>query len=471
MRTFTGLAAAAVALLACSDPSNTASLVRITPETAAVPLGGTLQLQAQALDMAGAEIADAQFSWSTSDPDVFSVSNSGLVTANTEGSAVITATADDVSGTAQLSVALPLTEISVGSFTACGLKPSGAAYCWGLNAGTGTTDLLPVAVPGGLTLSHVSAGALHACGVTPSGAAYCWGDNSIGQLGAGITPSATCRLTELVRVEACPIPVLVAGGLTFATLSAGGAHTCGILVSGEAFCRGHNNWAQLGAAGDNSCGAPCSAVPAAVRGGLTFAEISAGRAHTCAVTTEGAAYCWGINDLGELGIGEIGGRADIPTAVTGGLVFTSVEAGYDQTCGVVAGGIGMCWGSNDYGALGNGDQGTREGSPTPISGGLTFTSISAGARVGCGVVAGGAGYCWGQNSQGTLGTGNLADSHVPVPIAGGLTFRSISVGNNLTACGVAASSEIGYCWGRLGTTGYVAPGIGFPTPREVAGPP
>jgi alpha-tubulin suppressor-like RCC1 family protein len=158
----------------------------------------------------------------------------------TEGSAVITATADGVSGTAQLSVALPLTEISAGSFTACGLKPSGAAYCWGLNAGTGTTDLFPVAVPVGLTFSHISAGDLHVCGVTTAGAAYCWGDNSIGQPGAGMTPSATCRLTQLVRVEACPTPVPVAGGLTFATLSAGGAHTCGILVSGEAFCWGHN---------------------------------------------------------------------------------------------------------------------------------------------------------------------------------------------------------------------------------------
>jgi hypothetical protein len=454
-------------IVGCNDPPNAASL-RVTPSTAVVPLGTTLQLDAVALDGGGNAILDARFTWSSSDPSVLSISGTGLVTAETEGSATITATADGVSGMAQLSVSPPFTEISVGSYTACGLKPSGAAYCWGLNAGTGTTDLIPVAVPGGLTFTHITAGDLHACGVTTSGAAYCWGDNSIGQLGAGMMPSATCRLTPLVLVEACPDPVPVAGSLTFTTLSAGRAHTCGILASGEAFCWGHNNWAQLGAAGDDSCGQPCSTVPTAVRGGLTFAQISAGQSHTCATTTEGAAYCWGINVLGELGIGVIGGRADVPTAVAGNLVFTSVEAGYEHTCGVVAGGGGMCWGSNDYGALGNGAQGTKEGSPTPISGGLTFASISTGARVSCGVVVGGVGYCWGQNMEGTLGSGDLQDSSVPVPVFGGLTFRSISVSNNLTACGVT-DSNVGYCWGHPRTAGSNAPGNYIDRPRIVGG--
>jgi hypothetical protein len=454
-------------LFACSDPSQIDS-VRVTPDIAVVPLGGTLQLSAAALDRSGAAFPGVVFTWTSSDPSVLSVSDAGLVTAESEGSELITASAEGLDGTAQVSVSPPVTEISVGGFTACGLRPSGAAYCWGLNAGTGTREPIPVAVPGGLTFSQVTAGNLHACGITATGAAYCWGDNSLGQLGAGLTPSPTCGPTDVVPIEACPDPVPVAGGRAFASLSAGAAHTCGILVSGEAFCWGYNNWVQLGAVGDDSCTQPCSPVPVAVRGDLTFAEISAGQSHSCAVTTAGTAYCWGINDLGQLGIGESGGRADTPTAVAGGLVFTSVRAGYAHTCGVISGGGGMCWGSNDYGALGNGGEGAAASSPTPISGGLTFTSISAGARVSCGIVVGGAGYCWGQNSQGTLGTADLVDSDVPVPIFGGLTFTSISVSNNLTVCGVT-DSETGYCWGHPRAAGSNAPGNYIDRPRLIGG--
>ncbi|HVO35011.1 MAG TPA: hypothetical protein VMT21_05565, partial [Gemmatimonadales bacterium] len=41
--------------------------------------------------------------------------------------------------------------------------------------------------------------------------------------------------------------------------------------------------------------------PVAVAGGLTFASLTAGRYHTCGLTRGGAAYCWGYNYYGELG--------------------------------------------------------------------------------------------------------------------------------------------------------------------------
>jgi hypothetical protein len=447
-------------LVGCSAPHNAAS-VTITPATVVLPVGTSFQLQAVALEADGDPILDSRITWSSSNPSAISVSDAGLITAVSHGSAVITASVDGVSANVDAAVAPEFSQISSNGM-ACGLSVSGAPSCWGYEP--------PELVPGGLTFTQLTAGGSpnitgagrHACGITSSGAAYCWGHNALGQLGIGLNPG--CGPSRY-----CSTPMPVAGGLTFVSLSAGDAHTCGIVESGEAYCWGYNNWAQLGAAGDDSCGQPCGPVPLPVRGGLTFAQITAGSRHTCGVTTDGAAYCWGINELGQLGSGEVGGRADVPTPVVGGLTFSTVEAGWEHTCGVTVGGGGWCWGSGDYGALGNGTSNTREGIPVQISGSLTLSSISTGGRVSCAVTTTGAGYCWGQGSQGTLGNATFQDSNVPVPVFGGLTFRSISVSNTpITACGLT-DSNVGYCWGHTSGAGSNAPGLAIDRPRLIGG--
>jgi alpha-tubulin suppressor-like RCC1 family protein len=75
--------------------------------------------------------------------------------------------------------------------------------------------------------------------------------------------------------------------------------------------------------------------------------------HTCGVTTAGAAYCWGLNNFGQLGDNSTTNRTS-PVAVTGGLSFAAVSAGGQHTCGVTTAGTAYCWGSNSSGQLGNG---------------------------------------------------------------------------------------------------------------------
>jgi alpha-tubulin suppressor-like RCC1 family protein len=115
-------------------------------------------------------------------------------------------------------------------------------------------------------------------------------------------------------------------------------------------------------------------------------------------------------------------------------------------------GHAYCWGTNSWGQLGNGTNADNN-VPVPVSGGLTFKSISAGSAHGCGVTTVGDGYCWGAGSLGRLGTGTNADSNVPVPVSGSLTFKSVSTGSNYS-CGVTTAAD-GYCWGdgRFGALG------------------
>jgi Regulator of chromosome condensation (RCC1) repeat len=145
-----------------------------------------------------------------------------------------------------------------------------------LGDGTTTERDSPVTIAGGLTFAAVSTGGDrsgngHACGLT--GAAYCWGANETGQPGTGT-----------YGYSSSPIPIPVAGGLTFTAVAVGSnepgyaglAHTCGVTTAGAAYCWGLNGNGQLGVGtttGPQMCviGDPCSTMPVAVLGGLGFA--------------------------------------------------------------------------------------------------------------------------------------------------------------------------------------------------------
>lgn len=295
-------------------------------------------------------------------------------------------------------------QLSAGVAHTCGITTDDRAYCWGYNGvgalgdGTTTIRLAPVAVSGGRTFRQITAGGA-TCGLATDNVLYCWGGNTYGEVGDGTT---TNRL----------VPTLVAGGRKYRQVSAGGSHTCALTTADEAFCWGRNTVGQVGDGTD----AVLRRRPVRVAGGFPFRQIDAGGVHTCAVTAEKAAYCWGWGHLGQIGDGKVLSRY-APRAVRGGHAFVRVAAGNEHTCGETTTNQVYCWGSNGYGEAGNGNTAPTL-VPSAATGGLSFAQVSAGDRFTCGRTAADLAYCWGDNHSGQLGDGTQEDRLTPTPVVG-----------------------------------------------------
>ena len=236
------------------------------------------------------------------------------------------------------------------------------------------------------------------------------------------------------------------------SVSVGGFHACALSGDGAVYCWGLNGTGQLGDQTLNN-----RSVPVRVAAGdLTFASVTAGGGHTCALTATGEAHCWGANFEGQLGDGDLFGQRASPVRVMGDLQFDVLSAGGTHTCGVTIGGEAYCWGSETSGQLGNGVSGpSATGVPQALQGDLSFTSISAGATHACGVTQGGAAYCWGAGLSGQLGNGATGSAAVPTAVAGDLVFTEVSAGGEHT-CGITQVGD-GYCWGD-GASGQLGNG-------------
>jgi alpha-tubulin suppressor-like RCC1 family protein len=322
-------------------------------------------------------------------------------------------------------------------------------YCWGRNTngelGDGTLVASHLAVevpfewPGGAAVSHVAVGDDHTCATTSVAELYCWGSDSSGQLGIG---SQGGRRTS---------PVLVGNGMLFVGVSAGRAHTCAITVPApetHIYCWGANEHGQLG----DGTNEPRS-VPVLVAGGMAFSSVTARMDHTCGVATTGVPYCWGDNALGQLGDGSTTQR-NSPEAVEGGHAFLAVSTGSNHTCGVTAGAKAYCWGENSHGELGDGTT-TGRTVPVMVAAEVGFAGITAGTEFSCALGTNQALYCWGRNLEGQLGIGTFTDQPTPQPVSGNLNPTGITAGYQY-ACATTFDLHA-YCWGS-NTSGKLGDG-------------
>lgn len=333
--------------------------------------------------------------------------------------------------------------LAIGDGFSCALDHTGMPSCWGagsqgqLGNNAATASATPVRVSGGPYKKLTASGAT-VCGLRSDGTVDCW----------GVAPPGCCGQKSLDVFA----PVRVVTSVRFSDLVVGFNAACGIDEGSTAYCFGNE---LDGSFGDGQRVTELSVPMTPVAGNHKFASVSLGGVNGCGIDTEGSAWCWGDNIVGELGTGESSEVPDsVPVPVSGGLRFTSLSAGAFYACGVTTGGIAVCWGNNIAGQLGDAME-TNSNIPVPVLRGPFVQLFTAQKHLNfadtCGLDSNGSASCWGLNDYNQLGNTlpgfcfGLSCDPTPTAVPGRLSFLTLSLGVRHT-CGMVSDGHV-YCWG------------------------
>ena len=260
----------------------------------------------------------------------------------------------------------------------------------------------------------IRAGEGHTCGLTGTGKVYCWGLNNYGQLGNGTTTSST--LPVLVDTSG------ISPYLRFSQIAVGFYNTCALSSEGAVYCWGYDGWGTVGdggAAVNATTPTPVSTVN--MTGTTTFKYIGGSTSyHMCGISTAGEAYCWGENQAGQLGIGSITATTEPTkvntTSMSGDQTFINIATTRLSTCGIAGDGKVYCWGRNYELQVGDGTA-TDRNTPTLVNtanvSNPTFKKLTGAYFTNCGITGDGKAYCWGHAGDGNYGNGSTANSGIP----------------------------------------------------------
>lgn len=286
-------------------------------------------------------------------------------------------------------------------------------------------------------------------GTLPGGLSFNIGTGVLAGTPSVVTPGTTYTVTSTYKNnKGLQVYTIVVNDavLEVTQIAVGQSHSCAVTISGGVKCWGYNNRGQLGDGSLLSRSSPVNVV--GLSSGVLSVAAGPDSSHTCAVTKNGAAFCWGDNGDGQLGDGSTVQRTS-PVAVANLTGVSSMALGANFSCALTGGGGVKCWGRNGQYQLGNGSSSSST-APENVSGlSSGVTSLTAGANHACAVVSGGAAKCWGYNAYNQLGDGTTSPRSVPTPVSGlSSGVVSISAGS-YHSCAVTSSGGA-KCWGYNG---------------------
>jgi cysteine-rich repeat protein len=410
-----------------------------------------------------------------------------------------------------------ITSVSAGYGHTCGLFKGGYVRCWGANdnnqLGLGHAQFMADHKPyeldvmdssGGftkpagaldfgasVTATQVSAGLDFSCALLSDQTVHCWGVNASGQLGLGNTNPFLSGTPNTIG------KVALGGNAT--AIAVAGSTACATLTDGTVRCWGSNAGAILGvgATVDLSTSTPVQTAAMYsgwVSLGATATAIDVGSSTACALLTGGSIRCWGSNGSGQLGTGMSTqfSRTMVPSAYSAvllpsGKTATSISVGAGTVCTRLSDSTAQCWGDNSAGQIGNGTTASVGAFSSPATDGLVLTpaagvvSITAGkGNSTCAFYSNGGGvHCWGDNSKGQLGYGDVtnrgntqqtlpssATACPPLSFGSGVTAATIAVGSG-HMCAILSTGQL-RCWG-WNLYGQLGLGYTSPAPTDYVG--
>ena len=191
-------------------------------------------------------------------------------------------------------------------------------------------------------------------------------------------------------------------------------HTLAMRSDGTVWAWGRGGVGSIGNGGTSASGTPVQA-----EGLSGVVGVAAGYVHSVALKGDGTVWTWGYNGYGQLGTGTRGGTYLTATQVPGLSGVVAISAGVFSSLALQSQAIGMAWGYNAQGQLGNGSYVpavARRFQVNTLSG---LTAISGGEASNLALRSDGSVWAWGDNMEGQLGDGGITGRAAPVPVSGG----------------------------------------------------
>jgi alpha-tubulin suppressor-like RCC1 family protein len=369
--------------------------------------------------------------------------------------------------------------VAVGNYHTCAILDDGSVRCWGFpgDGRLGYGNVEPVLDPSSVgavdlgtdsatgqpyTATAITAGSDNTCVILDTGGVECWGFGGDGENGGALgynneiniggTPTTTPDKNGTVALGT---EVATGKPYTATAVSTSGGHTCALLDNSSVECWGAGTDGQLGYGlpGTNYGESPTATVASAGPVSLgtspgptgavaittstdaaTTTGFSGDAGHTCAILTGGSVECWGDNDDGQLGYGnltQVGASPnDLPSNagpvnLGPGRTAKAISAGGSDTCAILDNGSVKCWGMGTYGRLGYptldsfGNQAdilSPPASPVDLGAGRTAIALAAGGQHTCALLDNATIRCWGYGAYGQLGycsEKNVGETNTP----------------------------------------------------------
>jgi len=467
-----------------TEPRTPTSIVLIGRDTLHV-IHDTVAMTAQVLDQNGHTMpVMAMDQWVTSNTDVITVSSVGVVMAQGNGSAHVTARVGKVNAEKTIVVAQVAKSIAISGPTdtvrALGVPVTFTA----LARDSGNTALPPGAqwqsADPAIATVNPATGV-----VTTAGNGSTWIRAISGPARDSVSIVVRQRVDLTKSFLTVSQPRVFAGDTVIITFDTRDSNqrrlTYGGLVGSMGIIGGTSPWniADFTDVGDGTYtlkavggapGEPTTAVgnidgveptgrPAPTIQVVGFTKIavnsSPGFEGTCGILTIAELYCWGNQFNGFRGSGAATGAASdpVPSLVAGDHKWIDVDINSVIGCGITDSGKLFCWGQNGQGEIGDGTIGANVLAPKPVNPESTYVAVSLeyAQNGGCALTAAHNVSCWGSGIWGRLGNGADTNALRHVAVAGGFKFKAIS-SSIANGCGVTDAGGL-MCWGHWALLG------------------